>query len=105
MILVAPPAVAAPTPQATAGQVASAVSRDPAVVTGAAYVPQASSNTAAVFDSALGALPTHGTTFGVLSSGDAASVNIPGSFASTAYGGGNVRRDNHPDVAIPPVVP
>ena len=100
MILVAPPAVAAPTPQATAGQVASAVSRDPAVVTGAAYVSQASSNTAAVFDSALGALPTHGTTFGVLSSGDAASVNIPGSFASTAYGGGNVRGNTDRDVTI-----
>jgi uncharacterized repeat protein (TIGR01451 family) len=94
------PAGAVPTLQATASQVASAMSRDPAILTGAAYVSQPSSNTAAVFDTALGAFPTHGTTFGVLSSGDAAGVDEPGSFASTPYGGGNVRGNTDLDVTI-----
>jgi uncharacterized repeat protein (TIGR01451 family) len=94
------PAAAVPTLQATAAQVASAISADQAVATGAAYVSQASPVSAAVYDTALAALPTHGTTFGVLSSGDAANVDDPGSFASTTNGGGNVRGNSDLDVTI-----
>jgi uncharacterized repeat protein (TIGR01451 family) len=99
-VLGALPAAAVPTLQATAAQVASAISRDPAMVTGAEYVPRASANATAVYDTALTAFPTHGPTFGVLSSGDAANVDDPGTFASTTNGGGNIRGNSDLDVTI-----
>jgi uncharacterized repeat protein (TIGR01451 family) len=99
-VLGALPAGAVPTLQATATQVASAISRDPSIVTGAAYVPRASANATAVYDSGLTVFPSHGPTFGVLSSGDAANVDDPGAFASTTNGGGNVRGNTDLDVTI-----
>jgi uncharacterized repeat protein (TIGR01451 family) len=102
-LLSATPAGAAPTLQATAPQVAAAVAADAAAVTGASYVsPETtlSPRARAVWDAGLTSFPTNGTTFGVLSSGDAENVDEPGTFTSVSNGGGNVRGNSDLDVTI-----
>jgi fimbrial isopeptide formation D2 family protein len=98
--LVAPAAMAAPTVQATAPQVAAAIAAEPATVTGASYSTISSADAAAVWDSALTSFPTNGSTFGVLSSGNAGNVADAGTFTSVSNNGGNIRGNTDLDVTI-----
>lgn len=102
-LLTATPAGAVPTLQATAPQVALAMAADAATVTSASYVSTEttlSPRARAVWDAALTSFPTHGSTFGVLSSGDAENVDEPGTFTSVSNNGGNIRGDTDLDVTI-----
>jgi uncharacterized repeat protein (TIGR01451 family) len=96
---------------ATAGQIATAIARDPSVVTGASFVALPTSGTPnAVSDTALGGFPTDGVTFGILTSGNASfaddpNANVPdtsggGDDQSANLGGGNVRGNSDFDVTV-----
>jgi uncharacterized repeat protein (TIGR01451 family) len=84
------PASAAPILGATASQAASAMAAAGTTVTGASFPTSVDANTAAVFDTSLASFPTSGTTFAVLSSGDAGQADDPATtHASTSYNGGS----------------
>ena len=83
-------AVGVPTP-AGASQIATAVARDPAVVTGASFQTGPSgTNAVATDDAGLASFPIHGATYGILTSGDATLADdAPQSnFAGVSNGGG-----------------
>jgi uncharacterized repeat protein (TIGR01451 family)/fimbrial isopeptide formation D2 family protein len=98
--LTATPAAAVPTLQATAPQIAAAMVVEPSTVTGASYSTISSANAAAVWDAALTSFPTNGSTFGVLSSGNAGNVANAGTFTNVSNGGGAVRGNTDRDVMI-----
>jgi len=77
-------------PSASALDIATAMAVDPTWVTGASFVVQPPTlNTAnAVSDTPLTSFPIHGATYGVLTTGTAASVGTPDIFADTALFGG-----------------
>jgi len=88
---------------ATAPQIAAAIAEDPSAVTSASYTPLAATSAAAVSDTALGSFPTHGTTFGILSSGQASqAANSQSFFASTDLGSStdNLRGNSDRDASI-----
>ena len=91
-------AVAAPTP-ATASQLATAIARDPAVVTGASFQTGPSgANAIATNDSALATFPVHGSTYAILTSGDATLVDdSPQSNVASVSNGGGPRSEGGTD--------
>jgi hypothetical protein len=97
------PADAAITPSSTAQQIATAISTT-GNVTGTFVSKPPSGTPDAVADSgsALTPFPTHGTSYGILTTGDASqAANAPQSnFASASDGGGNVRGTSDYDVTI-----
>lgn len=110
-VLAAPPAQAAFTPQDSALSIAQAIAVNPAVVTGASFearpavwnddvassVPAPS---AGVATDLLGQFPRVGGSYGVLSTGNVASIPKPGTFSDTAFTGGVTRGDTDLDVTI-----
>ncbi len=86
----------------TALAMANALFEDQTRITGASYTTIANSAQTAVFNSPLDGFPKGvGPSFTVMSTGDTASIPHPGTFASTAYSGGNVGHGNSDyDVAI-----
>ena len=86
-------------PPAGAGAISTAIARNASVVTGAAFVDGTAliANANAAPGVSLTSFPTHGTTFGILTSGDARFADHPGTFQSTG-GGGSFRGAN--DVTI-----
>jgi hypothetical protein len=97
------PADAAITPSSTAQQIATAISTT-GNVTGTFVTKPPSGTPDAVADSAsaLAGFPTDGTSYGILTTGDASqAANAPQSnFASVSDGGGNVRGNSDYDVTI-----
>lgn len=93
---------------AGAGAISTAIARNASVVTGAAFVEGTAAmvNANATPGVSLTSFPTHGTTFGILTSGDARFADHPGTFQSTG-GGGSFRGANdvtmlRVDVSVPP---
>ncbi|HET9666486.1 MAG TPA: Ig-like domain-containing protein, partial [Desertimonas sp.] len=84
-------------------ELAAAMAADPPVVSGASYVafpPDGTPND--VYPSALSAFPTHGSSFAILTSGDASLAATPNSDGGSGAddGGPNVRGDTDFDVTI-----
>lgn len=96
---VATPAHAATT-ASSASDVAAAIAVDPSIITAASFVTQPSAVSSGVSDDALGQFPRHGSTFGVLSSGDVTAVPVPDTFASVPLAGASFRGDTDLDVTI-----
>jgi hypothetical protein len=101
------PADAAITPTSTATQIANAISATGGTVTGTFVSKPPSGTPDAVGDlvppsSALAAFPTDGSSYGILTTGDATqAANAPQSnFASANDAGGNVRGNSDYDVSI-----
>lgn len=70
-------------------------------LTGASFVTvPPEGNTAGVGDAPLTGFPTDGSTFGVLSSGDVATIQAPGTFSSSNLSGENFRGDTDLDVTV-----
>jgi hypothetical protein len=69
-------------------------------VTGASFQTTTAGTPAGTSTTALGGFPTDGTDFGILTTGNVASVPVPASFASTNNGGGSVRGDTDRDVTV-----
>jgi uncharacterized repeat protein (TIGR01451 family) len=92
------------TPSASALDIARAIAVDPTWVTGASFVVQPPTlNTAnAVSDTPLTSFPIHGATYGVLTTGTAASVGTPDILADTILFGGRIpgRGNSAYDVTI-----
>ncbi len=83
--------------------IAEAITRDQAFITGASFVerpPNGQPNI--VSDTPLAGLPTHGSSYGILTTGDATIAGNPNDSGSSgaSNGGGNVRGDNDFDVSI-----
>lgn len=88
---------------AVPGAIAGAVTRQEAFVTGADYVtvpPEGTPNR--VSNAPLAGFPTHGTNYGILTTGDATQAGEPNESGSSGAnnGGDNVRGDNDFDVSI-----
>ncbi|MGH2655110.1 MAG: choice-of-anchor L domain-containing protein [Actinomycetota bacterium] len=84
---------------AGAGSISTAIARDASVVTGAGFEPGTAllTNANAAPSVPLTAFPTHGATYGILTTGDARFADHPGTFQSSG-GGGSFRGAN--DVTI-----
>ena len=102
---------AAITPTTSAGDVAAAIASDPSVVAGASFVTQPpGGNADAVSTTGLAGFPTDGSSYAILTNGDATAAANPNSNASdspgpdddqsAADGGGNIRGDSDYDVTI-----
>lgn len=89
---------------ASALQLAQAMASDPTVITGATFVAKPPNGTpTAVADTgtSLGGFPLNGTTYTILSTGNATSASNPqSSLASANNGGGPVRGNTDLDVVI-----
>lgn len=87
---------------ATAVDIAYAMTPDNSVVTGASFVALPDAGAVGVSDGAIGAFPTNGTGFGVLSTGLATTVDDANDAGDTgvAFGGVSVRGDTDFDVTI-----
>ncbi len=83
-----------------ANALAQALASPSASVTGAAMETQPVEDSAGTADSTMAGFPTDGGTFAILSSGQVASVDQPGIFASTPLGGPAVRGDSDRDVTV-----
>jgi PKD domain/GDSL-like Lipase/Acylhydrolase len=81
---------------------ATSMANDPALVTGATWVSQPPVGTPdAVADSPLGGFPTSGSSFGIMTSGDASLAGNPSEdFASGVDLGPPIRGDSERDVSI-----
>lgn len=110
-VLSVPPAHAAFTPHDSALTIAQAIATNPAIVTGASFASrplawnddgteQVPAPTAGVATDALGQFPRVGGSYGVLSTGNVASIPKPGTFSDTAFTGGVTRGDTDLDVTI-----
>jgi hypothetical protein len=110
-VLGASGAGAAITPTASANDLAAAVGSDPSVVTGASFVTLPPGGSAdAVATTPLAGFPTDGSSYAILSTGDATAAANPNANSpddpgpdddqSAADGGGNVRGDSDFDVTI-----
>lgn len=88
---------------AGADQIAGTLSAPPTNVTGASYdaVPPGGTPNGTA-DSPLSSFPTHGSDFGILTSGDVASADDPNSAGNTSadLGGPNVRGDTDFDASV-----
>ncbi len=86
----------------SASAIAGAITVDPTVVTGASFVSKPPSGTPdAVSTTPLESFPTDGSSYGILTTGDATLASQPQSnFASVNDGGGNVRGNTDYDVSI-----
>ena len=85
----------------TALAMANALFENQALITGASYTTIANSAQTAVFNTPLGRFPKGGdASFAVMSTGDTASIPMPGTFASTSFSGGNIRGNSDYDVVI-----
>jgi uncharacterized repeat protein (TIGR01451 family) len=94
------PATASHTiPPAGAAAISTAIARNASVMTGTSFLEGTGLlvNGSAAPSSPLTSFPTHGTTYGILTSGDARFADHPGTFQSTG-GGGSFRGAN--DVTI-----
>lgn len=86
-----------------AAPIAAAITRDQAFVTDSSFVAEPPSGTPNAASSApLAGFPTHGTDYGILTTGDAGSASTPNDSESTSggNGGGNVRGNSDRDVSI-----
>ncbi|MGH2673436.1 MAG: choice-of-anchor L domain-containing protein, partial [Actinomycetota bacterium] len=93
------------TPTSDAAAIATALTRgaNDGLVTNAAFVARPpSGNPTATSDVPLADFPSDGSTYAILSTGDATQAGNPdqGAFASVSDGGGNVRGDTDFDVTI-----
>ncbi len=96
------PGIQAITPSAAPG-LAAAIAADPDVVTGAAFQTTTGGSPNAVADSGtpLGGFPTDGSTYAIMTSGNATQAgNDQSFFASTSNGGGAVRGGAERDVTV-----
>lgn len=73
--------------QGTAIELATAMTAQPGLVTGATFVTQPDPRSAGVSTDALAGFPRHGSSFAILSTGAIASIPVPGGYASTYLGG------------------
>ena len=101
-LLMASPAVAAISNNSNANAMASALAGPGADITGAGFGSLAGSVANGVGDSSLSNFPTNGSTFTILTSGDAASADDPNSEGdkTTNLSGGNVRGNTDFDVSV-----
>src|SRR3954453_7763294 len=91
------------TPSDSAINVTAALTGMGGLATGAAFVTKPPAGaTAAVADTPLGAFPTSGHTYAILSTGDATLASTPNTAPDTGVGagGGHVRGDSDVDVTI-----
>jgi len=102
LLMLARPAFAVITPTSTASDIASAVTSNPAFVSGASFEAVTGGTPNAVSDSALTSFPTNGADYGILTTGNANFADDPNDRGSTtaANGGLNVRGDTDYDVNI-----
>jgi hypothetical protein len=86
----------------TAQDFASAIATDPTLVTGAQWVTQPPFGTPeGIGNSSLAGFPTSGSSFGLMTSGDASLAANPSTdFASAGDGGGSIRGNSDQDVSI-----
>ncbi len=92
-----------PVVRPTADAIAAAITQGSASVTGATFVTAPPSNVPyLVSQTPLASFPTHGSTYGILTTGDATLAPRPNSSGSSGAiaGGGNVRGDTDFDVTI-----
>jgi hypothetical protein len=80
--------------------IAQAIASPSANVTGASFVTVPGGTPVAVSTTALAGFPSDGSSFGVLSTGNASEVGSPATFASTSDGGGPVRGNTDMDVTV-----
>lgn len=101
-LLMASPAVAAIGNNSNASAMASSLAGPGANVTGAGFDSLAGAVANGVGDSPLSNFPTNGSTFTILTSGDAASADDPNAegHKTTDLSGGNVRGDTDLDVSV-----
>ncbi|HYG71350.1 MAG TPA: choice-of-anchor L domain-containing protein, partial [Actinomycetota bacterium] len=100
-VLVGVPAQAAITTSSTAQDIAIALNGTGASVTGTFTAKPPSGAPSAVADTALASFPTHGPSYAILSTGNAAhATSLPSVNASTSNGGGNVRGNSDFDVTV-----
>ncbi|MBI4728172.1 MAG: choice-of-anchor L domain-containing protein [Acidobacteria bacterium] len=103
LAVAAVPAGADIAPTSDAAALAAAMTVDPSWVVGAAFEALPPAGTPhAVADSALGGFPVNGSTYAILTSGDAGLADDPNNegFAGANLGGGNVRGDTDYDVSV-----
>lgn len=85
----------------SASALAAAMATESANITGASFVTAPpDGDTAGVGDSPLAGFPQAGGTYAILSSGEVASVDQPGTFANDQLSGDSVRGDSDYDVTI-----
>lgn len=89
-------------PGVTALDIALAMAVDPSVILDAFFVtePPVTATANAVADVHLALFPTHGLTYGILTSGSVTNTDQPGIFTSVDLTGGHVRGDTDYDVTI-----
>jgi len=105
--ILAAPALAAITPTRSSSSIASAIVADPSTISGSSFVaippsgPQAEEPNAASTKQ-LGGFATHGSSYGILTTGDAALADQPNDSTSSgaSLGGDSVRGANDFDVTI-----
>ena len=87
---------------ATAAQIAAAIGDEPGIVTGAEFLEQPSPSTAAVVTTPLAGFPSGGGSYGLLSTGEAADIELPNDSPNTGtdLGGAPVRGDSDRDVTV-----
>lgn len=88
------------TPNASAADLAAAISSTPGLVTGAEFEALASPGAAGVVTTPISGFPTDGGTSAIISTGNVASLEPGGGTPSTNLGGPNVRGDTDFDVTI-----
>jgi hypothetical protein len=89
------------TPSADALTIAQSIASPSVTVTGASFVAIPPNNTPnGVSNSAIGGFPVDGTSYGILTSGNASGVDQVGTFQSTSNGGAAVRGDTDRDVSV-----
>ena len=91
------------TPTATALTIAQAIASSSVTVSGASFVtkpPDGQPNGVGDSSPALTGFPVDGGSYGILTTGDIASVEKPGTLADTSDGGANVKGNSDYDVSI-----
>ena len=91
------------TPTATALTIAQAIASSSVTVTGASFVakpPDGQPNGVGDSTPALAGFPVNGASYGILTTGDVANVDKPGTFADTSDGGPNFRGNTDLDVSV-----
>lgn len=89
-------------PTASALQIAQAIARDPSIIISAVFEaePPITNTGNARSDTPLTQFPVYGSSYAILTSGNAVLADQPGTFSSTNLSGGPVRGDTDADVTI-----
>ncbi len=102
-LVYAGPAASAIDTSASAGDIAAAIARDSSVVTGASFVTVPGGTPNAVSDVPLASFPADGSTYGILTSGDATLAGNTNSFPNSGVanaGADNLRGNSDYDITI-----